>query len=202
MGDPQLEDLERRAYRRQNEDGLWDIGIGLSLKGPAVLIQWPAHPWLPAFSLIWFAPCVPWCLRDWLRHRRLGRFKPGPGRRRQQGRVIACFAAFLILLIAGSIVFGLLGDTWSPVGALYGFAIAVAAMGAIAHLEDCPRMWIYGLPMGLALAFSFLPERDAHPAVMTCVLIASGLAAMITGAILLRRFLTRYPTPATHDGIG
>jgi hypothetical protein len=196
-----LTDLERAAYRRYHADGLWDIGMGLFFAGPAVAIQLSLQPALHVLLPLWFAPCAVFLLRDPVRHRHLGRYKPGAARRRRRAQLTAWVIVGVVMVVATLATFAALGRSWDAEAALTSWAVGVLLFGGIAHFDDCPRLWLYGFPLGFGLATTWVPFFGTHPLVPALIMATCGAVAVVAGATLFARFRRLYPVPQFPGGV-
>jgi len=189
-----LREIEKRAWLRTFEHGMWDIGIGALLLGFGLSILLEFY----AFAAIWvaFFPAM----------RALGRRVVVPRigaavfrerRRRSKTRIQILLAA---LALAGVGMFAF--TSWSTnanapawvgafrehfvivIGVIWGGALAVAAWAA-----DFPRLYVYAIVVfGSILASDFpIGYHLGH------ALVAAGSLIALVGIALLIRFVRRYP---------
>jgi hypothetical protein len=190
-----LRDIERRAWLRTFEHGLWDIAIGLLLLsfGASILsgIYWMAAVWVPL--------AVPG-LRDLARRLvvpRLGYVTFNARRERSTTRVSILLAA---LAVAGLGMF--LVSSWStradaPAVVVWAQAHALVVIGLIwggalaaaGWTTDYPRLYVYGVLLFAALLGSDLGLGYN----MGHALTVTGGAITLVGGALLVRFVRRYP---------
>lgn len=191
----QLQDIERRAWLRTFDHGLWDVGIGLLLAsfGAAVLT---GYYWL---SPIWIAALVP-SLKSFARRLivpRLGHVTFKERRQRSKfriqvvmgGLVVAGLGMFLLLYWATQSapppwVGWIRSHFLIVLAAVWGSSLAVAGWAAA-----FPRLYLHA-----ALLFGALVLSDLSGAFhLGTALIAAGGAIALVGAALFLRFLRRYP---------
>lgn len=200
-----LKELERKAFRSIFQDGLLDIFLGVALLlfavTPLLADQglgdfWSSVVmgcgWLVAWAGLLLAKrhvTVP----------RMGRVKPGPARRARQSRIVAISAVVLFAgVLAGFAVYLLPQPDARLLDWLIPAALGLAAFGMFAlcaHLLDLPRLYGYGILVGLAAPAGELLYRHgaaAHHGWPTAFGIA-GSAIAIAGAVMLARFVRAFP---------
>jgi len=190
-----LRAIERRAWLRTFEHGLWDVAIGLLLlcfgASIATGYAWLTPIWIPvALPLIQSAGTrlvIP----------RIGRATFGSRRQRSKTRVLFLLTALsiaglgMLLLTAWSTHatappwVGLLRSHFLIVlGAIWGGALAIAAWAV-----DLPRLYAYG-----TLLFGALLASDLTAAYnLGHALVAVGGIVTLAGVGLFVRFVRRYP---------
>jgi hypothetical protein len=193
---PRLRDLERRAWLRTFEHGLWDLAIGLLFLSFGLGILFDV-PWIAAIAVPVGLPAM----RDLARRLivpRIGDVVFRERRRRSKTRIQILLAA-LALVGVGMFAF----TAWATsagapswvgwvrahfvivIGVIWGGALAIAAWAA-----DVPRFYAYGLILfGAILASDFPTGYHLGHALVS----AGGLIALI-GLGLLLRFIRRYPS--------
>jgi hypothetical protein len=191
-----LKALAQRAYLSYHQDGLIDLligwmafifGLSLSFDAPAISLL----AWLPLLSY------VP--IKNALTVPRLGyvQFSPeyGPRQRKRLGTILAGVLGLLVLIIALLVLaapkaLAAVGDN----GIVnYGAVVAILLLLA-GLLSRIRRLTAYGLLcvfLAVAGATAGLPDY--------MLFIVLGLVIMLVGAILLVRFIRKYP-PA-QEGI-
>lgn len=201
-----LEDLEKRAFRRFYDDGMFDVFFGLMLIGLS-LGSWVqdglGSEFVALMVMTGIATVLVVALAT-LRHRlvrpRLGEFTPGPARRRR--------ITITRLVLIGSAVFGVVAFGLGVVAGrhdaaptavevvlpLVWFVNAVAVLGSMAYLLDVPRFAFYGVLFGLVGPLLIWPD------VLWDVRVPPGAAFALPalpmlgiGLWKLRRFLRDYP---------
>lgn len=199
-----LRDIERRAWLRTFEHGLWDIAIGALLLffGLSILsgFYWMAGVWVPV--------AVPGLrnLAQRLVVPRLGHVTFNVHRQRSTGRIQILLSA---LAVAGLGMFLL--TSWSTradapivvtwvrahmlavIGLIWGSALAAAAWVA-----DYPRLYAYGLLLFAVLLASDLGLDYGMGSGLTAV----GGAITLLGVGLLVRFVRRYPRHRSEEDDG
>ena len=204
-----LEALERKAFARFYEDGLFDILLGLMmvvLALAAVIQEWLGSE-LASLAVMLGATVVLVSAFTVLRARlvrpRLGEFKPGPRRRR---RIAATRLALLGSLVVGVMAFGVVGIAggrgMSPTAVevlvpVVWFVNATVVLGAMAYLLDVPRFYLYGVLFGLVGPVLIWPDVlwDVRvPPPLAFGILAAPILAI--GAWKLVHFLKTYPAHA------
>ena len=208
MKDKELERVERDAFRKFHEDGLFDIYLGalLGIMGSA---SWFADELgsgglgMLAYAALVGVIIVAFTLaRKRITRPRLGEFKPAPPRKRK------ILNTRLVLL--GSVIFGLLlfwafADGGSRVGTLRAFMPAIwfvnamVVFGAMAYYLDIPRFYVYGILVGLPLAIETALELYTGITASPLILFAgAGLIIVGVGTYRFVHFLREYPVRATE----
>lgn len=206
---PDLDSLERHAFKKFYEDGLFDLLFGLmmiAISLAAVVQDW-LHSEVASLALM-FAVAVVLVLAftalrlRWVRPR-LGYFAPGPRRRR---RITFTRLALLGSFILGVAAFGVVGVAGgsgvAPTGVevllpVVWFVNATVVLGLMAYLLDVPRFYLYGVLFGLVGPLLIWPDvlwnvRVPPPLVFG----AAAVPILAIGAWKLVHFLRTYPIPA------
>ena len=190
-----LRDIERRAWLRTFEHGLWDIAVGLLLLLFGVSILTELY-WIPA---VWVPLAVPG-LRDLATRLVVPRLGHVSFRRKRQRSTLRVRIILTVLAAAGLGMFLLVGwstraeapmvVTWvrshmlAVIGLVWGAALIAAGWSA-----DYPRLYLYGtMVFGTMLGSDLGCAYDMGEALV-------GVGALIAGigAVLLARFVRRYP---------
>ena len=203
-----LDKLERDAFRRYYEDGIFDIYLGLMLLAffaSAALWEFVEDEGASYVVMIGaaLALTVPLLVfRRRLLRERLGTFKPGPRRRVRVTRTRWVLLGSLILGLAVFVAAAVTvagaatEDLMAVVVPLLWFGNMVVVFGAMAYLLDVPRFYIYGLLGGLIMPLMIWPEAMWGIELPAWLLFGSaGVALIGFGLLKLRRFLQRYPAP-------
>ena len=203
-----LRKLERDAFRRFYEDGLFDIYLGLmTLVFFAGSVLWDrfesealSYVVMLAVGLAVTVPLLAWRRR--LLRARLGTFKPGPARRVRISRTR--------WVLLGSVVLGLVAFAVTAVAiaepeSLDAIAILVPGLwlvncvvvfSAMAYYLDVPRFYVYGLVAASLMPLMIWPEELWGVEIPAWLLFGgAGLALVAIGLSKLRRFLRQYPVP-------
>ena len=192
---PGLREIERKAWLRTFDHGLWDIAIGLVLLsfGAAILTS---YYWL---SPIWVAVAVPG-MRDLARRVIVPRIGHVTFKKRRQRSTARIQLVLFVLALAGGGMF--LFTAWSTrgtapewvgwvrshflivIGLIWGGALVAGGWAA-----DFPRLHAYGAFVFLTLLGSDLSTgyNLGH------ALIAAGGLITLIGVGLFVRFVRRYP---------
>lgn len=210
-----LKTLERDAFRRFYEDGLFDVFIALLLGAMAVshiVAVWSESELLAdavMMGLSVAAVAILFTVRLRLLRSRLGDFKPGPERRRR----IALTRLVLLLSLALGVAAFCLGavaygrdvriSNLELVVPLAWFLHATVVFGAMAYLLDVPRFFVWGVLLGAVGPLFIWPDafwdRSLPPGT---VFLLPALVIAGTGAYKLVHFLRDYPVPPRADLTG
>lgn len=203
-----LHKLEREAFRRYYEDGVFDIYLGLMLlvfAAASALWQTLESELASYVVILGLALAVTLPLLAYRRRllgERLGTFQPGPQRKLRIGRTRWVLLGSVAL---GLVVFGALAVAVAESSSLDLLAVAVPLLwlvnavvvfGAMAYYLDVPRFYLYGVVAGLLMPLLVWPDAlwgIELPAWL--VFGSSGVAVAAYGVVKLRRFLRRYPAP-------
>lgn len=207
-----LKALERDAFRKFYDDGIFDVYVGAMLITMGVAAALTDRFDSEARSMLFLlglavAVTVPLLL--WRRHllrSRLGDFKPGPARRRKitttrlvlLGSVLLGVIAFVVAAIAyrtDSTV-----DIAGLVVPLLWFLNSMIVFGAMAYLLDVPRYYAHGVVVGFAMPILIWPDVLWDTRVAPWIAFGvPGLIVAVVGFYKLVNFLRSYPVPATGD---
>lgn len=204
MEESDLKTLEREAFRKSFEDGLFDVFLGLVLALLAVSGAIDLLDLSDGVSLVVTIALYGSVTGGmiWVRHRvvrpRLGTFRPGPTRMRriQATRLVLAASVALGLCVAALPALGPPPagiSRWLPFILL---ANSVIVFGLMAYFLDVPRFLLYGFlfPAPLIAIFWWGPLTLAE------TLLAFGVPIAIivgTGLHKLARFLRDYPVRDT-----
>ncbi len=209
-----LKELERKAFRANFQDGIWDIYLGLLLLllggSPALTRMSLSIGWLTA---ILAAAAVITVLafmgaKKFIVTPRLGLVKYGPEREKKRKSVtlILSLSALLgvVMFFVARPAIGLaqtweLPD-WAVIMGVFGIqAVVVFSLGA--YFLDYSRAYLYGWFYALALPIT-LGFMDAG-IIVPVGAIAFAAIMIGVGAVLFARFLRDYPLPTremlAHD---
>lgn len=205
--------LERDAFRKFYEDGLFDVFFGMLMviMGLVTLVE----EWLDseAYSLLFMAgtaivlvACLTVTRRRLLRSR-LGEFEPGPERKR---KITITRLALLTSVITGVIAFGIIAAVFRDGVSVASVEVflpliwlvnAVVVLSLMAYFLDVPRLYLHGLLFGSVMPMMIWP--DALWDFKVEPLIAWGIPAAIIIAVgihKLAHFLNDYPAQPTSGG--
>lgn len=209
-----LKELERKAYASFFQDGVWDLCFGIFLLsfGVGVAISRLPITWgyvvpdlhVITLSLYVLSMAVLVAGKRYITVPRLGRVRFGAARRRRLGSSVLVLLGSALL---GAIVFLLVGgkgipESWQsavPSGLLLFAVNALVVFGLLAYFLDFRRLYGYGVLW--ALAFPASEAVAAHTALSraSAFLLTTGAFSavmLITGLVLLLRFLRDYPLAA------
>lgn len=213
-----LRALEREAFSRFYEDGLFDLllGVMMVIMSISALVQdWSAsEPATLAFMVVAAMVAVVgfMVIRERLVRPRLGEFKPGPARRRRitLTRLVLLASCLLGLaaLAATTVAHGsdVPPDSVEVILPIVWFVNATLVLGVMAYLLDVPRFALYGVLFGLVGPMMIWPSAvwDLRvPPVLPFAIPA--LPILVIGGWKLMRFLRTYPVrrdPAEEDRLG
>lgn len=198
-----LKNVERRAWLRVFEDGLWDMMVGF------VFASFGLAGLLPdigggSFAAVAVAVGIPVFAagKRYIAEPRVGRVHFGPRRKRQASRVCVLLAALALLGLAFAVLRGLPAESapaleWIRrhsdivLGLVWGGSLAAAGW-----MVGLRRFSAYGLILLAALVGSDLaPGRNSGAA-----LTASGGLIMLCGIVLAVRSIHRYPRRSASGG--
>lgn len=209
---PDLRGLERQAFRKFYEDGLFDLLLGLMMIGVsvgAVVQDWLDSEWTSIAVMFGVAVVLVtgfMVVRVRLLRPRLGEFRPGPTRRRRISATRLILLGSAVLGVVAFAVAGVAGgegqappavEVWLPV---VWFLNATVVLGVMAYLLDVPRFYLYGVLFGLVGPLQIWPDAlwDVRfPPALAFAIPATPILAI--GAWKLVRFLKAYPVLVT-DG--
>jgi hypothetical protein len=201
-----LTSLERSAFRRFYDDGIFDIYVGtmiLVMGVGAVLSDQIGNEVASMLLLLGLAFAVTVPLLLWRRHllrTRLGDFKPGPQRRRRIRKTrLVLFGSVVLGVIAFAIAAAAFRsdageDLIGIVVPLLWFLNATIVFGAMAYLLDVPRFFAHGLIIGVAMPALIWP--DVFWDTQVPPLLAFGIPGLIVAAVGIYKligFLRDYP---------
>ncbi len=203
-----LRKLERDAFRRFYEDGVFDIYMGVMLLvffassalWEALESELITYVGMLAMALLITVPLLAYRRR--LLRERLGTFEPGPQRKLRISRTRWVLLGSVVL---GLVAFGIaaLGaaapesvDWLAVVVPALWFVNAVVVFGAMAYFLEVPRFYAYGLIAGLLMPLMIWPDALWGVEVPAALVFGgAGVAVIAYGLLKLRRFLRQYPAP-------
>ena len=206
-----LKELERKAWRSTFHDGITDIGLGM------MILAFATGTWLenigipfPWNILILAVPAllVSTVGKLIITRPRIGLVKFGPRRKSTQRRLLAIFivtflvTVILVILTHIGVFPGQSGDRMSGVAlmSIIGL-VTITFMGVVAYMLDFPRLFLIGVLIGGSVPVHELLHVVVGAPRALANLIAYGTAGgviMLTGLVLLMRFLRAYPLLATE----
>ena len=194
-----LKEIKRQIYLYYSEDGLADVAIGLVIFGFGVLllVDLPAMIGLlgPISFMVWYfgkqslvIPRVGSIQLDQEMKKRFSGFAIN--------LIIIGVGVFLLYLFSGNSSTSLLTD-YSL--ALFGLVSALA-ISSLGYILQTNRMYAYALLVFLAMAIGEILGRSivAVDPFLVSVILAGGII-LLTGIIVLARFLNKYPVVKIVD---
>lgn len=198
MHPPPLTELERRAYRTVVDDGLLDLAFGIFLLSFWVseLLPFDGFPGI-AFLLTVYGWAA---LRRTIVEPRAGTVRLSATRKARVKRAKRWMVLLIGLPVAAVFIWVvLLSSAKQPLGG-YGslviagiFALALAVGGWMLELL---RFWLYAAVLLAAGLWATLVSEPFE----RFQFVATGAVAVVSGALVLARFLRRYPPPSVHEG--
>jgi len=201
-----LRALERNAFRKFYDDGVFDIYVGamlITMGVAAIFADRLANEFQSGLLTLGLALAVTVPLLLWRRHllrSRLGDFKPGPARRRK--------IATTRLVLLGSVLFGVVAfivatiayrsdadiDMAGLIVPLLWMLNSLIVFGAMAYLLDVPRFYVHAVIIGSAMPLLIWPDMLWDTKVAPWL--AFGLPGSIVASIGIHKlvaFLQAYP---------
>jgi hypothetical protein len=209
-----LKALERDAFRKFYDDGVFDcyVGIMLITMGvAAVFADQMNNEGLSMLLTLGLAIAVTVPLLLWRRHllrSRLGEFKPGPARRRKISKTR--------LVLLGSVLLGVLAfvvatiayrsdssvDVIGLVIPLLWLLNSMVVFGGMAYLLDVPRFYAHGVIIGFAMPILIWPDVLWDTKVEPWLAFGlPGLIVVVVGLYKLAGFLRSYPVLTTEGAV-
>lgn len=194
-----MNEIHRQVYLSYTEDGLIDLAIGLVIFGFGTLLMVDL-PWL--VGVLGLIPLLIWYLgKRYLTIPRIGTIRPGKTMKKKFSVFSASMIAAglgvlaLFILIAGSGK-NLLAD--HPL-ALFGLVLALG-VSVLGFVMKANRLYYYAFLVFAAMAVGevldkSIQEMDVY---LLSVVLAGGLI-LITGSIVLIRFLQKYPVVSMEE---
>ncbi len=214
MSQIDLKELERKAFRANFQDGVWDIYLGLLLLllggSPALAKTGLSEGWLAVILAVVAVVIVLAFMgaKKFVVTPRLGVVKYGPKREKKRKTVtlILSLSALLgvVMFFAARPAIGLAQTWelpgWAVIAGVFGIqSIVVFSLGA--YFLDYSRAYLYGWFYALALPITFW-LMDAGIYVPVGALLFAAVMILM-GTVLFVRFLRDYPLPAremfSHD---
>jgi hypothetical protein len=206
-----LNTLEKQAFRRFYEDGIFDIFLGLMLGTMAVgaLVTNSSGSetsgLVVMFGLAAVAVVSLMVVRRRLLRARLGEFKPGLIRRRR--------IAFVRLALLGSLAIGILLAGLVAIGEvpivsleilmpLVWLINAVVVLSAMAYFLDVPRFYLYGFLFGSAMPLLVWPDVLWDYRLPPWAALGGPAAIIVViGVYKLGGFLKKYPVQVRVESV-
>jgi len=190
-----LREIEKKAWFRTFEHGMWDIGVGsmFMMFGLCILTSFPA------LAAIWVAALLPG-FREIGRKLvvpRIGHVHFRERRKRATGRLTGMLTATAVMGMVTFLFIAWVSKGAAPawaqwigdhfvifIGLIWGSALAVTGW-----LVDFPRLYVHGALMFVSLLITDF-VKGYHLGFSLSIV---GGLILLTGIILLIRFLRRYP---------
>jgi hypothetical protein len=202
-----LKELERKAFRSTYQDGLWDLYFGLIVICMSIFIYRPASGYSPRnIFLSTGAMVVAYSLfslgKKFITMPRMGQVKFGP-QRKNRNRTLGIVLGVVVLIQVAFIGFQVMA--WNNPGLSIKLnellpessasLLLVASVGAlfvcpgmilIAFFLDFTRGYFIAIMFTLAVFLMIYLNQPIYP-------ILIGIVIALPGAVLLVRFLQKYP---------
>lgn len=195
-----MKEIERRAYMSYGEDGLVDIAIG------SVILLWGVFLVTEPSGLIGLLGILAlgiWYLgKRFITIPRIGSIQPSQKMERKQRNLA------IALLILGVIAFGGAAIGVMIVGrplmdyalSILGLVIA-AGVCVLAYLVNANRLYVYAvLLFGAFTAGEILSKTITSVDAFALSVIFAGSLILLSGLVVLVRFLRKYPVPDMEVG--
>jgi hypothetical protein len=207
-----LRNLEREAFRKFYDDGIFDVYLGvilITMGIAAAITDQMDNEIAGMFITLGLAMGITIPLLLWRRHllrSRLGDFKPGPERQR---KIRGTRLVLLGSVVLGIVAFGVAAaafnsdtsaDTLGAIIPLIWFLNSVGVLGAMAYFLDVPRFYAHGVVVGLAMPLLIWPDvlwdNKIEPWIAFGI---PGSTVIAVGIYKLIHFLREYPAPAAGE---
>ncbi|HJN49550.1 MAG: hypothetical protein QGI68_00670 [Pseudomonadales bacterium] len=209
-----LKEIEKKAYRSTFQDGLWDIFFGLVLLGwtvPALLSEIGFTSPLYDLLMPLLAVLVLFFGKRWITIPRMGLVTFGPKRQVARMRTIMVLTLslglVLLLLITSNMQTSTpAGSTWDFGQEGYGRSLvaglfALTVLSATAYFMEFSRLYIIAVIVGFSIPVAgFLSNYVGAPLDHVIAYGIPSAGIIVTGLVLLTRFLRAYPLPA-EEGV-
>jgi len=205
-----LKEVERKAYRSNFEDGLWDMFLGAMLFQSALGMVLYRQGWSELYILAAMLAFVVVVLiafrlaKKYIIMPRMGLVQFGPARKARKRKLSLILSLSLLL---GIVVFAIAiaayanvangsdFTNWSP--AIYipfaAFTIfSVVVFSLAAYLLDYPRLYLYGWFFGLAMPVNILLDEQFGISYPWATAVFSAIMVLI-GLVLFIRFVQTHP---------
>jgi hypothetical protein len=197
-----LNELENKAFKSFNQDGLWDIYLGLVLSWlylSDLLLGRVKESWIrilglcAGFALIY---TLFWMARKWISTPRLGRVKFGEARKTKLRTMVfiltAAVAINLVIVILtrwlslskGQSILNI-SDLWLALGVGAWVSVIMVIIG---YFKGFSRLMYYSILFGGSFIGAILLDAPVS-------FLLAGLPMMIIGIIVFIRFIRQYSIP-------
>ncbi|MFC1563325.1 hypothetical protein ACFL6G_00250 [candidate division KSB1 bacterium] len=208
-----LTQIERNAYRKFFQDGIWDILLGLMVIGagyaPLISELGIERPWniliafIPSFAVLIFG-------KKYVTIPRLGLVKFGPKRRADRKKLIIVSSVFIfttiilvILTKAELLPFGwstTAGDITGPV--VISLLLIGLPLSIVAYFIDFNRLYLYAVVISLTWpSTEILYYYYSSPLDEIIVFGIAGGIPLIIGLTFLVKFMIKYPLSTDKTAI-
>jgi uncharacterized membrane protein len=210
-----LTDIEKKAYRSTFQDGIWDIFLGLILLILALLalLSNRGMPEGQQMTVLIVLQVVALAVfiggKKCITVPRMGFVKFGPQRKAKikKSRIV-----LLASVVAGMVVFlvALLAMRSSSAGPsrlmnfmpLAWVVNAIIVFSLLAYYLDCPRLYAYGVLFALPVPFDMAIKKFAGVNLSPVTFAVPATFMLAIGAVLLVRFLRKYPRSSEEADVG
>ena len=184
-----LTQIERKAYGSYFHDGLWDIFLGLLMLSMGLFLLVGQFLWYVIILAV--AVLLPVVGRRLITVPRLGHVRYGPARKVKMWKTVVILSLSVLLGIAFFLLrwLGVALPVWAMATVIGVWFVTVFSF--VAYYMDLRRFYLYGALFSGSFVLIVLP---VYPAGVVAFFV-SGSLACVTGAVMLVRFLRRYPRP-------
>lgn len=190
-----MKEIERQAYMSYSEDGLVDIAIGFVIMAWGLLLLMEPTGLIallgPLGMGIWYLG------KRFITIPRIGTIDPSPKMERRL-RNLAVFLLLLgLLAFAGILISRILGSAFTSDHSLGILGLVLAAgVAVLAYLLNASRLYVYAVILFVAFAGGEILAGTVtnFDAFASSVIIGGGLI-LISGIVVLLRFMRKYPRP-------
>lgn len=193
--DLDIKEIERQAYMSYHEDGLIDIAIGFVFLGWGVCLAIAPSGLIGLLGLIALAI---WYLgKRFLTVPRIGIMKPSQRMQHRLNNLVVFLIGLGLAALAG-VLLGILdgGDSLADHSlGLLGLVIAFG-IGVVAYLLHANRLYVYAVLLFVAFAGgeALNATVSSFDAFLLSIILVGSLI-LLSGLVILIRFLRRYPLP-------
>jgi hypothetical protein len=198
-----LKDLERKAWTAYFDDGILDITAGLFILLFGIGMT-TMYTYLAALS--WMAIFLFAAAKKAITVPRVGLVKFSPERERRIKKETLFYVVFFTITAGIGLVFfmaqafGLPSSLRTIIGelALVTYVLIIAAgLGFVGYWKQIPRFYVYCvLTLVVVLAGLFIDIPEANPlASIGYQFLVTGTVILLSGLVVLARFLRKHPTP-------
>ena len=207
MNSIDLKELEQKAFRSMNQDGLCDIYFGLIILCISIFLYRPSTGYSPLNIILltgslFIAYGLFWAGKKFITIPRMGQVKFGPKRARRKKTLIIILGVVVFIQAAflGLQFFGWRNPEFAEKLNVFlqeknAMDLAVATIGSlfvgpsfilISYFMDFSRGYYIAVLMSLAVFLALYLNQPIYPAIISILVI-------VPGVIFLFRFLKKYP---------